>query len=300
VEGGCVAFPVDPNGFFLNQVGKMERLSACWTRFNKTTGLVSVQHECTVTVEYRACMESYPFDRVIIPLHLAIRQENYPKDKAKKRTWRLPDAHIAGSVEYSEDRSPINADPSRISYLNQRNPRMGHNPVGPLKRPVPCLVFDRNPAYFLSSVALPLFLIVLGCLLVLILDSSDPYTRYNTMIMGMLTVSAYKSAIQGRLPVTSVTTFADWYILACFVLLLLALAAIIIIDHVQLDNTSTEVVVLSSCLLAVWIVPNLILLSDLCWARNPISRCCFQVEPWDKVFQRSMSKPPARLGMATS
>ena len=162
VDGNSQAFPVNPNKPFLNQIGNLERLNS-WTRFDRDKHIVSVQHEFKATVEYKAMPSSFPFDRIVISLVLSIRQTKLSDSGGKSFTWRLAQNPIG--AEYKEDQYAINSSRSSLTYLTERKPMLGYRHFSDQPdRPVPCLLFDRNPAYFLSSAVTPLFLIVLACL----------------------------------------------------------------------------------------------------------------------------------------
>ena len=72
---------------------------------------------------------------------------------------------------------------------------------------------ERNPSYFLATIMLPTFIVVLlaqGSLF--IRDDGggdDNHTRFNTFMLSLLTVAAYKSSIQSFLPKKSYLTLAD-------------------------------------------------------------------------------------------
>mmetsp|Transcript_17191 Transcript_17191/g.22359 ORF Transcript_17191/g.22359 Transcript_17191/m.22359 type:complete len:449 (+) Transcript_17191:75-1421(+) len=261
-DGGTGAFPVNIKKMFHNQIGEYKRHSA-WTRFEEEKELVSVQHAFSVTVRCQALTDLYPFDQIVVPLRLAIREskrkenvpnaENVTSPVKVSTTWRLMENHnkYTEYPEYKEDKYAINSKKSPLQFLETIIPRVGYELTDEQKtkeyltkeekkekrrRPIPCLLFQRNPSHFLLNIVLPLFLIVLGCLSVLCLNVYEFNTdRFSAMLTGLLTVAAFKTSIQKDLPTTDFLTIADKYILACFVFLLLALAKLVIVAHINGD-----------------------------------------------------------------
>ena len=256
-DGSTCAFPVNIEKMFHNQVGEYKRHSA-WTRFQD--GDVSVQHGFVVTVKYEASTGRYPFDLITVPLRLNRREskskENLTTGLCKvSATWRLMENHHLSpkDPEYKEDAYPVNSKKSPLQFLDTLKPQLGSEltekeETGLLTiaekdelrlhnrrfHPIPCLLFYRNPSHFMWNVVLPLFLIVLGCLSVLLLDVYAFNTiRFDSMLTGLLTVAVYKASIQKDLPVTPKLTIADAYILFCFVVLLCALAKLLIVAHIN-------------------------------------------------------------------
>ena len=144
------------------------------------------------------------------------------------------------------------------------------------------------------SIVFLLFLIVLVCLSVFLLDMDSATDRHATMITGFLTVAAYKTAIQSQLPTTSITTFADWYILSCFGFLILALIKTIALDNASMSQEALRGDdVLTWLLIGIWAVPNFILLSKLVLDRCPVSRLF--CKEWDKIVEDTCKEPKGYL-----
>ena len=87
-------------------------------------------------------------------------------------------------------------------------------------KPILYMRVERNPSYFLATIMLPTFIVVLLAQGSLFIrgdgGGDDNHTRFNTFMLSLLTVAAYKSSIQSFLPKKSYLTLADLYILAAF------------------------------------------------------------------------------------
>ena len=291
VEGDIDAFPVNVDRMFKNQIGNYERLNT-WTRFERDKGgLVSIQQEFNVKVEYKALNRSYPFDRLAIPLKLNMRQSRTSSD-GPSVTWCLRSSVLDNYPDkFKEDVYPINSSRSALTFLNEEPPLLDYRKFDDKPpRPVLCLLFERNPAYFLTSIVLPLFLIVLACLSVFLLDTAGATEQHATMITGFLTVAAYKTAIQTQLPTTSITTFADWYILSCFGFLILALAKTIALDNASMSQEASRGDDVSTWLLiGIWAAWNFLLLSELVLDKFAVSRLFYK--QWETIVEDACKEP---------
>ena len=136
-------------------------------------------------------------------------------------TWRLMENHHLHphNPEYDEDKYPVNLKDPPLQLLDTINLEFGHELTDEQKtreqtdaenkqkrpHPIPCLLFERNPSHFLWNIVLPLFLIVLGCLLDLLLNVFKfNKVCFTSMLTGLLRVASYKSSIQKKdLPTTT-------------------------------------------------------------------------------------------------
>jgi len=77
----------------------------------------------------------------------------------------------------------------------------------------------RLPNYYLTNIYKMMFLFTFLSLIVFLLDLKDLPDRVNMLLTLMLTLIAFKFAVQDSLPTTSYETLLDTYVLRCFELM---------------------------------------------------------------------------------
>jgi len=93
-----------------------------------------------------------------------------------------------------------------------------HDHSGEDPFPYPALGFriTRKPTYYLSNVALPVFLLTLFCMSVFFFDTTDLAGRLSVVLSLILTSVAFKYVIAGYLPKVPYSTLLDKYVMWSF------------------------------------------------------------------------------------
>lgn len=247
IEGAdSSSFPVNPNNIILNSIGKQEEIVKPWLQYQN--GVVSTQYAFTTDLKLSLRVTRFPYDRHLIPIKLGVRRW---KVEGQDRTWKLartipdwliPETHLP----WGEDKSIISLKnppvDDQLGWSTKQKPfpyfpecPEGEKHQEPV-RPVLYICAERNPFYFLATIMLPTFIVVLLAQASLFVKGdggdSDQDTRFNTSMISLLTVAAYKSSIQSSLPTKNYMTLADWYFLAVFIFHALFVAKIIAVVHI--------------------------------------------------------------------
>eukprot|EP00930_Biecheleria_cincta_P047918 TRINITY_DN33318_c0_g1_i1.p1 TRINITY_DN33318_c0_g1~~TRINITY_DN33318_c0_g1_i1.p1 ORF type:complete len:552 (-),score=82.52 TRINITY_DN33318_c0_g1_i1:107-1762(-) len=213
------AFPVNPDHILLNSMGEQQEIMSPWLRYDPASGVVSTQYAFTTCLKISMRVGSFPYDRHLIPMKLSVRAwkehgvqhrwvlaQNIPK-------WLDPEKHLP----FPEDRSIVSVrnppDDDEFDWNLKPFPYHGEKTILYLR-------IARDPAHFLTTAMLPIFVVVLLAQGSLFLKGDggddDNDTRFNACMASLLTVSAYKSSVQSSLPKKQYMTFADWYFVMVF------------------------------------------------------------------------------------
>mmetsp|Transcript_9552 Transcript_9552/g.11540 ORF Transcript_9552/g.11540 Transcript_9552/m.11540 type:complete len:814 (+) Transcript_9552:69-2510(+) len=93
--------------------------------------------------------------------------------------------------------------------------------------PMLCLRIERDPKYIILTIALPMCAIVMLCMASFLLDFNNGNDRLQAVLISVLVISAFKTSIEERLPNKSYLTYADYYMLACFLFHFILVAKIV-------------------------------------------------------------------------
>jgi hypothetical protein len=207
-------FPVNPTSIMLNDTGSsQENCGPNWVQILDSNSM-SCQIVFTVELHTPFHMREYPFDRHLIPLTLSTRSW---KDENKiKNVWSLDNKKPNWILKsYPEDDYCITEN---LTWLDPKAEMIHLKPILKLgKKPNLCIRVERDPTYFVFTVAAPICAIVLLCMESFCLDFNNGYDRLNSVLISALVIAAFKVSIQDTLPKKSYLTYADHYLLTCFI-----------------------------------------------------------------------------------
>ncbi len=116
--------------------------------------------------------------------------------------------------------------------------------VSPTQAPISMYEFsfeaERNSGYFIAKVIVPLLLIVAMSWIVFWIDPTEFGTQISVAITTMLTLIAYRFAIDGLLPKVSYLSALDYFILASTVLIFATLIEVIITGNLAKKESELE------------------------------------------------------------
>ena len=81
------------------------------------------------------------------------------------------------------------------------------------KKPILCIVIERQPTSTMTRVALPVFILVSIALSVSGIEDSSFQDEYGAAITSLLTLTVFSYSVQSSLPKLHYLTYADWYFL---------------------------------------------------------------------------------------
>jgi hypothetical protein len=229
---GSKYFPVNPNSVIQNDCGKSQNTCGPnWLKLDPNTRNVYCQLVFTVTIHTPFQMKEFPFDRHLIPLCLATRSWKEKDDENIKHCYKWvllrkkPD--WSEESDFPEDNTIISEN---VAWIDSNNEMVHLKPMvheTKKRKPILCLKMERDPSYFVYTTCLPICCIVLLCLASFFLEFNNSGARLEAVLIAALAVSAYKSVIEGKLPVKSYLTYADYYLLMCFVFFFLLVLKIV-------------------------------------------------------------------------
>jgi len=155
-------------------------------------------------------LQRFPFDRQILLLKLQNIQE-----------WsELTFTQMSDTEEYYGLTNQVYITP-KVMLTWEHSPgsvTVYHDHSGEEPFPYPALGFrlTRKPAYYLSNVAVPVFLLTLFCMSVFFFDTTDLGGRLSVVLSLILTSVAFKYVIAGYLPKVPYATLLDKYVMWSF------------------------------------------------------------------------------------
>ena len=194
-----------------------------WLTFPKN---VAIAPDGEVTYRQRAwgsfsqplALHDFPFDKHRFSIHMVAidstpdqieivldtKQENGIVEKTSVADWEI--------LEWKTDRKPYQPIPSM-------NPRAGY---------LFSFEAERKTGYFLAKVIIPLILIVAMSWVVFWIDPMESGTQISVAITTMLTLIAYRFAIDTDLPKVSYLTRLDDFILIATILVYASLIEVVV------------------------------------------------------------------------
>eukprot|EP00931_Biecheleriopsis_adriatica_P041724 TRINITY_DN23817_c0_g1_i1.p1 TRINITY_DN23817_c0_g1~~TRINITY_DN23817_c0_g1_i1.p1 ORF type:complete len:544 (-),score=104.15 TRINITY_DN23817_c0_g1_i1:407-1987(-) len=202
--------PFNPDRIIENTLEKEEDVVKPWIQFKSP--LVAVQRVVITTILAPMNIRRFPYDRHVIPIKLVVRSN-------KILEWKLS-KHILETMEktfktFGEEEFVVNVMP--VGQLGNlvwdQKPKAYFD-----TRPILYLRVQRDPKYFLLTIVLPIFIVVLVAMSSFSFrGDGDNLPRFNATLTSMLTVVAYKLTLQqGILPQKPYLTMLDWYLLGVF------------------------------------------------------------------------------------
>ena len=157
-------------------------------------------------------LRRYPYDRHIVPFCLAPRatMDGYGEDMKEikwelRKTW--PDWSPA---TYPEDKA-ILSESQTTEDLEYDHGQCFVYHGG--RKPILCVVLERQPTNIMIRVALPVFIVVSIALSVSGIKDSSFQDEYSAVLTSLLTLTAFSYSVQSSLPKLPYLTNADWYFL---------------------------------------------------------------------------------------
>mmetsp|Transcript_17144 Transcript_17144/g.20184 ORF Transcript_17144/g.20184 Transcript_17144/m.20184 type:complete len:424 (-) Transcript_17144:453-1724(-) len=211
-------FPVNPDSMMLNEImGSQTSSGPVWFKLDLKNKTVMSQFVFTFDLHTPFQMQRFPFDRHFIPLCLATRKwkQNVLEETVKYKWVMLRDRPDWAPNDFPEDSTIISEN---LAWVDPDSEMTHLTPLVHVEddKPMLCLRVQRDPSYLIFTITVPICSIVLLCLSSFFLEFNNASGRLEAVLISILAVSAYKTAIEGKLPVKSYLTFADKYFLFCY------------------------------------------------------------------------------------
>ena len=241
------SFPINIDSIFLNQISAERIGGLCWTKYEKQAsegrleaGLVSVsgcavetitparfsrtyalyviclltprtqvQIVMNVTVHAPMGLRRYPYDRHIVPFCLGTRATKDTDGTLHK--WKLSKEWPKWApAKYPEDKAILSETQATEDLEYEHKQCFVYLET---KKPILCVVIERQPTSTMTRVALPVFIVVSIALSVSGIKDTSFQDEYSAALTSLLTLTAFSYSVQSSLPKLPYLTWADKYFL---------------------------------------------------------------------------------------
>ena len=175
-------------------------------------------------------LRTFPFDEQDMCVQVSSATGGQGKDITYVQSTRLPSGH-ARTLSVADWRlTDWSAEPMKLDLADSLPPQ----PIFQMTMHV-----QRNAGYYIVKVLIPLILIVAMSWIVFWIDPTEAGTQISVAITTMLTLIAYRFAVDSSLPNVSYLTALDYFIMLSTVLVYASLIEVLVTtkmakrDHLQ-------------------------------------------------------------------
>ena len=162
-----------------------------------------------VTVHAPMSLKRYPYDRHVVPFCVGTRATKDADGTLNK--WELSKEWPEWApATYEEDKTMLLEDQTTPDLEYDHKQCFAY--LGG-KKPILCVLIERQPANIMKRVAIPVFIVVSIALSVSGIEESSYQDEYGAALTSLLTLTAFSYNVQSSLPKLPYLTLADCYFL---------------------------------------------------------------------------------------